>query len=198
MTQYYLNWASYGNAGPLNQFEAGASDWDRQFGCWGLVERIEDAWSTKLQAFDAARGTPRPTNALGIPVPTAGFPAGYFSGCTAPNASAAGPLGLHAGGPWVLYPVNLAGLAPGATLRVAIGEHYHHSSGGGGFGGAALLEVGLNGASLANISSQGGVATFVLSQEDVGGDFGGVAAFGLRGSTPGAYYVLDNLTLSVS
>ena len=189
MTQYYLNWAAYGNAGPLNQFEAGASNWSMQFGCWGLVERIADVSSPKLAAFDAARAAPRPANALGIPVPTAGFPAGFYAGCSAPNASAAGPLGMHASGPWLLYPVNLAGLAPGATLRVAIGDHYN--------GGSQMLEVGLNSAGLANISSSG-VATFVLTEADVGGDFGGLAAFGLRGSTPGAYYVIDNLTFTVA
>jgi hypothetical protein len=185
MQQYFMNWASYGNAGPLNQFEAGASDWGQQFGCWGLVESITDATSTKLAAFDAARATPRPPNALGIPVPTAGFPAGYFAGCSAPNASAAGALGMHGGAPFVLYPVNLAGQAVGAALSVAIAEHY--SSG--------VVEVGLNGRGLQNVTLPG-VATFDLQEEDVGGAFGGVAAFSLRGVTAGAYYVIDNLTFT--
>ena len=185
MTQYYLSWAAYGNAGPLNQFEAGASDWGQQFGCWGLVEDIAAAASTKLAAFDAARRSPRPANALGIAVPTAGFPAGYYAGCSAPNASAAGPLGMHGGAPPVLYPVNLAGLAAGATLRVAIAEHYSQG----------VVEVGLNGRGLQNVTLPGS-AQFALQAEDVGGDFGGAAALSLRGATAGAYYVIDNLTLT--
>ena len=187
MTKYFLNWAAYGNAGPLNQFEAGASNWSQQFGCWGLAENISDANSTKLAAFDAARAAPRPANALGIPVPTTGFPAGYFIGCNAPNASAAGHLGMHGGEPWYLYPVNLVGLLPGAVLTVAIADAYNSKE--------QLVEVGLNGGGLQNLTMPG-VAHFTLAQEDVG--FGGVGALGLRGVTVGAYYVVDNITLSAS
>jgi hypothetical protein len=188
MTQYYLNWAAYGNAGPLNQFEAGASNWGAQFGCWGLVEDIGDVTSTKLAAFDAARAAQRPPNALGIPIPTSGFPAGYYAGCSAANQTSAGPLGMHAGEPWLLYPVNLAGVAVGGKLSVAIGDHYNSP--------AQVVEVGLSSAGFQNLTLPG-VATFTLSAEDVGGAFGGAAALGLRGVTPGAYYVIDNFTLSV-
>lgn len=174
------------HASPSTEFEAGASNWSTQFGCWGLVERITDTASSKLSAFDAARVAPRPANALGIPVPTIGFPAGYYSGCNAPNASSAGTLGMHGGDQRVLYPVNLAGVAPGAVLSVAIADSYSPN----------VLEVGLNGRALQNISIPGTVR-FTLAQDDVSGTFRGVAALGLRAVTLGAYYIIDNITLTI-
>jgi hypothetical protein len=79
-------------------------------------------------------------------------------------------------------------VAAGAKLSVAIADHNTSPT--------QVVEVGFNNAGFQNMTLPG-VATFTLSAEDVGGAFGGVGALGLRGVTPGAYYVIDNLTLSV-
>lgn len=124
MTSYELMWASYGTNGRLNQYKAGASDWTEQYGNWGLTERIADVTSTKIAGLDAAHVTPRPSNALGLPVPTLNLPAGYFAGCNALNASVAGSLGIH-NGTFVMYPVNLVGLQVcGACARSPFRMYY--------------------------------------------------------------------------
>lgn len=214
MTEYELTWAAYGTNGRLNQYRAGASDWSEQYGCWGLSERIADTTSTKLAGLDAAHAAPRPPNALGLPVPTTGLPAGYFSGCNAANASAAGPLGIH-NGSTVFYPVNLLGLQVGPDkvarrdcrdkLEVAYHSTFpHHQAGAvlevsiGGALSTNLFELGLNGDTARfGTTTVPGSVSFRLSADDIGGTFGGAAALRLRSLTPGAYTVIDTVGLEI-
>jgi hypothetical protein len=189
MTSYLETWASYGTNDRINQYTAGAGDWSEQFGCWGISERIADVTSTKMAGMDTAHAAQRAPNALGVPIPTLGLPAGYFSGCNAANSSTAGALGIHNGSS-VLYPVNLWGQKAGSSLVVTLA----------GAATTGVFQVGLNGdaSRFRNVSAPGSVA-FDLTTDDVGstGGFGGASAVQLTLVTPGAYLVVQNISFTV-
>lgn len=199
---YWLAWASHGPAGPINHFTAGATQWDAQYGNWGLLEYIDVPSTPKTQGFDAAANAPRPANALGLPPGTLGFPAGYYAGCTAANVSAAGSLSPN---PWsgddesYLYPLNLAGAAAGQTLTITL----HCTSPTSG--SAGVLEVGLNSDvsryTTATIPAQPTSAvpvSFTLTSDDVTA-FGGCSALRLKPATPsGISYTIVSLDVAVA
>ena len=56
------------------------TDFDSQWGCWGLIENMREPVSMKTKGFDAARTAPIPPNKLGAPLPVSKLPARHFMG----------------------------------------------------------------------------------------------------------------------
>lgn len=104
--QTYLTdgWYAHGSTESLNHFTAGASNWDEQYGNWGLLEDMRVPVSTKTLAFDAVRAAPTPTNALGWPIPALQAPAGTFAGHNTPPNPVVQYFGVNT--TW-LYPFSV-------------------------------------------------------------------------------------------
>ena len=127
--QLYLSqWYEYGAAGFLTHFYGGATDFDSQWGCWGLIENVRQPWSQKTIGFDAARKLPIPANKLGLRLPVQKAAAKNFMGNYHSQPQPHDALNVSKySGPWNynhswLYPLaaNASDLQDGNTLNVVL------------------------------------------------------------------------------
>jgi hypothetical protein len=81
----YLNtWYNYG-FGPLNWFVAGATDYDTQYGTWGVLENMHNFDVPKLRGIDDVRLKAPPPITVGPQAPTVGYNATQYVGHPDPN-----------------------------------------------------------------------------------------------------------------
>lgn len=119
---YLRGWSSFGSVGLLNHFTASATDFQSQYGNWGLLESMREQVTPKTLGFDAARIAPRSGNMLGISLPATNRSAAY---CADAAVNATGPMASCSYGPWGLncswlYPLaaDPTDIVNGASLSV--------------------------------------------------------------------------------
>jgi hypothetical protein len=125
---YLSQWYEYGAAGFITHFYGGATDFDSQWGCWGLIENVREPTSEKTAGFDAARKLPIPPNKLGLKLPVTKAKAKDFMGNYHLQLQPYDALNVTKyAGPWNynhswMYPLasDVASLKDGNTLKVTL------------------------------------------------------------------------------